>query len=125
MPRIKYPTGKHSYFPLDIDKLYPWDKLRCMQFKTWAELERGRAMAVARATGMPASLVSKIVSGDKAMPAQHCKTVVQLSGGLVTCQEMRPDDWHKYWPEFAQSTAPALADCAQGATETVASGMDQ
>jgi DNA-binding transcriptional regulator YdaS (Cro superfamily) len=76
-------------------------------------------MAVSKAIGVPPSFVSKMVSGEKAIPAEHCKAIEQLSGGLVTCQEMRPNDWQKYWPELA----PALANTAQAATETVAGGV--
>lgn len=42
-----------------------------------------------------------MASGEKAIPAEHCKTIESLSGGEVTCPEMRPLDWHKYWPELA------------------------
>ena len=51
-----------------------------------------------------------MASGEKAIPAEHCKTIESLSGGEVTCPEMRPLDWHKYWPELAtphHADAPA------------------
>lgn len=36
----------------------------------------------------------------------HCKAIELLTLGEVTCQDMRPSDWHKYWPELAsQPTA--------------------
>jgi DNA-binding transcriptional regulator YdaS (Cro superfamily) len=73
-----------------------------MKFKTWVESEHGRAMALSRLIDVPPSFVSKMVSGEKAIPAQHCKAIEAFSDGQVTCQEMRPNDWHKYWPELAQ-----------------------
>ena len=76
-------------------------------------------MTVARVIDVPPSFVSKMVSGKKVIPAEHCKSIEKLSGGAVTCQEMRPHDWHKYWPELA--VAPANA--AGIATETVAYGV--
>lgn len=87
-----------------------------MQFKSWVNLERGRAMAVSRLIGVPQSFVSKMSSGEKAIPAEHCRAIERMSGGLVTCKEMRPFDWHKYWPELAD----APVNTAQAATETVA-----
>lgn len=39
----------------------------------------------------------------RGIPAEHCKTIELLTSGAVTCQEMRPNDWHKYWPELAGS----------------------
>ena len=76
-------------------------------------------MALAKAIEVPPSFVSKMVNGEKAIPAEHCKAIEQFTGGAVTCQEMRPHDWHKYWPELA--VAPANA--AGIATETVAYGV--
>jgi len=58
-------------------------------------------------------------SGEKFIPAEHCKSIEQFSAGQVPCQEMRPADWQKYWPELA--VAPAVP--AQAATETVAQGV--
>ena len=60
--------------------------------------------------------MSKMVNGEKTIPAEHCKAIERFTGGAVTCQEMRPHDWHKYWPELAQ--APVSVD--EPATETVA-----
>lgn len=90
--------------------------MRRMNLKEWIDVERGRAMALAREIGVPPSFVSKMVSGEKAIPAEHCKAIERFTGGLVTCQEMRPADWHKFWPELA----PALANTSQPATENVA-----
>lgn len=73
-------------------------------------------MALAKAIDVPPSFVSKILSGEKAIPAEHCKAIERFTGGSVTCQEMRPADWHKYWPELAATTA-------QAATKTVAGGV--
>lgn len=76
-------------------------------------------MALSRFIDVPPSFVSKMVSGEKAIPAEHCKAIQAFTGGEVTCQEMRPNDWHKYWPELAD----APASQAQAATETVAGGV--
>lgn len=79
-----------------------------MQFKSWLKAERGRAVAVARALDIAQSFVSKMANGEKDIPAEHCKAIEKLTGGEVTCREMRPMDWHKYWPELtAQAQQPA------------------
>jgi len=55
-----------------------------------------------------------MLSGEKAIPGKHCKAIEGHTGGVVTCKEMRPLDWHKYRPELANATeAPATAE--QGA----------
>jgi DNA-binding transcriptional regulator YdaS (Cro superfamily) len=90
-----------------------------MNLKPWTKAKHGRSMALARAIGVPPSFVSKMCSGEKAIPAEHCKAIEEFSEGQVTCPEMRPNDWHKYWPELA--TAPETN--AQAATQTVAQGV--
>jgi DNA-binding transcriptional regulator YdaS (Cro superfamily) len=72
-------------------------------------------MALARAIDVPPSFVSKMISGEKAIPAEHCQAIYRFTSGAVTIPEMR-DDYLKYWPELGQ----AIANTAQVATETVA-----
>jgi DNA-binding transcriptional regulator YdaS (Cro superfamily) len=43
-----------------------------------------------------------MANGEKAIPAEHCKAIFRFTEGQVTLQEMRPNDWHKYWPELAE-----------------------
>lgn len=88
-----------------------------MNLKSWAESERGRAMALAKAIDVPPSFVSKMLSGEKAIPAEHCQAIFKFTKGEVTIQEMR-SDWHKYWPELAQ----AQTNTARPAIEPVAAG---
>jgi DNA-binding transcriptional regulator YdaS (Cro superfamily) len=73
-----------------------------MNLKLWVESERGRAKALAEAIGVPPSFVSKIVKGEKSVPAEHCRAIERFTLGEVTCQDLRPNDWHKYWPELAE-----------------------
>ena len=90
-----------------------------MKFKDWVNIQRGRSLAVARHLGVTQPVVSDWVSEKKAIPALHCRAILDFSAGAVTCQEMRPTDWHKYWPELAQ----VPANQAQPATESVAQGV--
>lgn len=62
--------------------------------------------------------MSKILSGEKAIPAEHCKSIQSFTGGAVTCQEMRPDDWHKYWPELDSIAPPAVEAVAMKTPES-------
>lgn len=88
-----------------------------MDLKSWLAEKHGRAMALSRFIDVPPSFVSKMASGEKSIPAEHCRAIVEFTEGLVTVQEMRAD-WYKYWPELAQ----APANTARVATETVANG---
>jgi DNA-binding transcriptional regulator YdaS (Cro superfamily) len=90
-----------------------------MNLKSWAEQERGRAMALAKCICVPPSFVSKMLSGEKAIPAEHCKAIHAFTGGEVTLQELRPDDWQKFWP-CAASPVPCAPVCVTTATPAVA-----
>lgn len=35
------------------------------------------------------------------VPAVYCRQIVTLLDGAVSLQELRPDDWARYWPELA------------------------
>lgn len=89
-----------------------------MNLKSWVEVERGRAMALAKAIEVPPSFMSKMVNGEKAIPAEHCKAIFRFTGGEITIPEMR-DDWHKYWPELAEAKAIPV----HAATQSVAVGV--
>jgi len=52
----------------------------------------------------------------RGIPVEHCLAIEQATKGTVTRKDLRPDDWHKYWPELAK----APANIAQAAAETVA-----
>jgi DNA-binding transcriptional regulator YdaS (Cro superfamily) len=73
-----------------------------MQLNAWLESKYGRGKLLAESIGVPQSFVSKMANGEKAIPAEHCKAIFRFTEGQVTLQEMRPNDWHKYWPELAE-----------------------
>jgi DNA-binding transcriptional regulator YdaS (Cro superfamily) len=82
-----------------------------MDLPTWINNEFGRGKKLAIALGIQPPVVSDWVTGKKAVPAGRCQAIVRLTGGAVTLQELRPDDWANYWPELANSTpAPAAPD---------------
>lgn len=45
----------------------------------------------------------------RGIPVLSCATVEQLCGGAVMRWDMRPDDWHRIWPELIGTEgAPAI-----------------
>ena len=91
-----------------------------MNLKSWVEAKYGRAFALAKSIGVPPSFVSKMVSGEKAVPIERCVPIERVTNGAVTRQDLRPDDWQDIWPELAE----AHATPAQAATETIEAGAD-
>lgn len=39
------------------------------------------------------------------VPPIHCRAIEALTG--ISVKELRPDDWHKYWPELAEAGSAA------------------
>ncbi|MBO7411148.1 MAG: helix-turn-helix domain-containing protein [Ottowia sp.] len=37
---------------------------------------------------------------------RNCVAIERATGGLVTRQELRPDDWREVWPEIAEQKPP-------------------
>ncbi|MBY0237883.1 MAG: helix-turn-helix domain-containing protein [Burkholderiaceae bacterium] len=58
----------------------------------------------ARAIDVSPALLHQWIEKIRPVAIQHCAAIEQQTGGRVTRQELRPDDWQKIWPELA---APA------------------
>ena len=63
------------------------------QLNDWLRAERGRAAALARQLGISQAFMSDMASGEKSIPLQHMPAIERFTGGAVTRQQMRPDDW--------------------------------
>jgi DNA-binding transcriptional regulator YdaS (Cro superfamily) len=51
------------------------------------------------------------------VPAERCPAIEEATGGLVRCEDLRPD---VAWSVLRGNTAQSTASTAQAATETVA-----
>lgn len=58
----------------------------------------GSQRALAIALGIAVAQVNQWVTGRRGVPAKYCQSIVELTEGLVSVQELRPDDWHLIWP---------------------------
>lgn len=58
----------------------------------------------------------------RGIPAEHCQEILRLTSGRVTLQQMRPNDWHKYWPELAVSRVDVTAVNSPGCEFTARQG---
>ena len=79
----------------------------------------GGLTTLARMLGVSPPTVHEWKTHKRPVPASRCMSIVRVTNGAVTLQELRPDDWANYWPEPAQ----AQANITQPATETVAQGV--
>lgn len=63
----------------------------------------------ARAINVSAALLHQWIEGIRPVATRHCPAIETQTCGKVTRKELRPDDWHKIWPELAAAPAPRRA----------------
>lgn len=56
--------------------------------------------------GVSKSAVSQWKSVGRKVPILHCLAIERATKGMVSRQELRPNDWHLLWPELIKSTQP-------------------
>lgn len=72
-----------------------------MNLKTYITTQkRGSATQLADMLGVSISFLSQLASGTAAISPTRCVEIEQATGGLVTRQELRPNDWSCIWPEL-------------------------
>lgn len=71
-----------------------------MNLKTYIQAERGNATALAQALGIPASFLSQMASGDRAIAPERAARIEVLTEGKVRRWDLCPDKWHLIWPEL-------------------------
>lgn len=64
---------------------------------------RGSPKNLSRLIKVHAPDISNWSSGSRPVPAHFCAAIETATQGLVTRQDLRPDDWHLIWPELADS----------------------
>lgn len=71
-----------------------------MNLSDYLSQERGRQAALCKAIGAHAPDMCKWASGERPIPVTYGAAIESASGGLVTRQEMFPDEWQRIWPEL-------------------------
>jgi DNA-binding transcriptional regulator YdaS (Cro superfamily) len=62
--------------------------------------QRGTAAKLAAALGVSPSYLSQMASGDAPISPERCVEIEQETRGEVSRLDLRPDDWHRIWPEL-------------------------
>lgn len=39
----------------------------------------------------------------KRIPAEYCAAIENVTAGVVTRRDLRPDDWQRIWPELVEN----------------------
>lgn len=78
--------------------------------------ELGGQAALAVAVGVKQQHVWNWLNRNGAVPADRCAAIEQATGRAVMRWDLRPDDWHRIWPELiGQPGAPAVKPAAEAA----------
>jgi len=60
----------------------------------------GSQTALATILGVRQPTVSEWVRGDRPVPIERCTAIEQATARAVMRWDLRPDDWHRIWPEL-------------------------
>lgn len=71
-----------------------------MNLSTYLSQERGRHAALAKAIGVHAPDISRWLTGGRPIPTKYGAAIEHATGGLVTRQELFPEEWRRIWPEL-------------------------
>ncbi|BCF96603.1 hypothetical protein PPGU19_011720 [Paraburkholderia sp. PGU19] len=73
----------------------------------------GGYKALADILGVTKGAVHQWMAADRRVPIEHCTPIEQATGGVVTRQMLRPDDWQSIWPELIEPGRPDASDDVQ------------
>lgn len=86
-----------------------------MNLSDYLRAERGRQSALCKVIGAHAPDLSRWAQGARPVPPEHCVAIERATDGVVTRRDLRPDDWHRIWPELVTEDHQAPAPAEQGA----------
>lgn len=89
-----------------------------MKLKTY--LETRSQTELAKALGVTQGAVWQWTNGLSAVSAERCPAIERATGGLVRCEDLRPD---VQWSVLRGNCITAPANQAPAATEPVAQGV--
>ena len=67
---------------------------------------RGSQRGLADKIGITPVLISQWANASRPVPPERCVEIERATDGQVTRKDLRPEDWHKIWPELANASAP-------------------
>lgn len=70
------------------------------------KLLNGQA-ALAGVIGVKQQHVWNWLNRPGSVPIEHCAAIEKATAGAVTRRDLRPDDWHRIWPELVTAQHPA------------------
>ncbi len=69
----------------------------------------GSQAEMSRILDVSPAMVNQLVKGSRPVPIEHCLAIETATGGKVTRQELRPEDFWRIWPDLAHLAPTAQA----------------
>ena len=87
-----------------------------MDLNTYISQTRGGGNLLSRSLGVSGVVVSLWKTGARQVPAERCPAIEAATGGLVRCEDLRPD---VPWAVLRGNKAIDTSNTKQAAAETV------
>lgn len=83
-----------------------------MELREYLSGRRGMAAELAEAVGESPAFISQVATSRRPCPAALAVSIEAASAGAVRRWDLRPDDWHRIWPELvgADGAPPVPAE---------------
>lgn len=81
-----------------------------MTLKEYLKERRGFARDFALEMGITPAAVSHWATGYRNVPVEYCARLEAATGGAVTRQSLRPNDWHLIWPELKNQISDGITN---------------
>ncbi|MBU3595112.1 helix-turn-helix domain-containing protein [Polynucleobacter sp. 86C-FISCH] len=70
----------------------------------------GNAGALASKLKVVPSTIANWKARTGMVPPKYCAKIEQITGGAITRQDLRPNDWLEYWPDLPRQTRIVCLD---------------
>ena len=65
----------------------------------------GSQAEMSRRIGVSKGMVAQMYRGLRPVPVEHCRPIEDATNKAVMRWDLRPNDWHKIWPELKLARA--------------------
>jgi DNA-binding transcriptional regulator YdaS (Cro superfamily) len=70
----------------------------------------GSMQALGESVGVRPAYARQVVwawQNRNVVPIEYCWPIEQITGGAVSRRRLRPDDWHRIWPDLVSDSKQA------------------
>lgn len=77
-----------------------------MKLAQYLAAERGRCARLARTIGIAPAYLWQMAHGRRPVPPDVAPSIEAASNQAVRRWDLRPEDWHRIWPDLQQPVTP-------------------